>query len=316
MILNYIEYGKRNFPHIGESKLRTDIQEKISVTARDLMKEPITIKKSSSMYDMMKKLLECDISRLFVIDGTENIIGIISEKDVGLSLLSEITERKINEIPSSETMKPVLSVDESLCVRECAKMMIDRNIGSLGVCENKRITGILTKTDLVNYYLQNHTGLKKVRDVMTLSYVSGSCNDSIHDIISEMIRKRVSRIILKNQDGIPNGILTFRDIFQISMIFGKEDVVVNNTHSSMPEVSPRIGFISESGFGNATMADEVMTNNIVSVDHNDDLTSACRAMIENKINGVGVLTNDKLVGIVSKTDVTQAIASWSPFDTI
>ena len=296
--------------------MKTDVQEKMLVTAKNLMKKPITIEKSSSMYDVIEKLLEYDVSRLLVVYGTGNVVGIISEKDVGLSLLSEISERKINEVPSSEMMKPILSVDKLLCIRECAKMMIDRNIGSLGVYENERIMGILTKTDLVNYYLQNHANLKKVRDVMTLSYVSGHSNDSIHDTISKMIRKRVSRIILKNQDEIPEGILTFRDIFRVSLIFGQEDIVVNNIHSSIPEVSPRMGFISESGFGSTTLTGEVMTNNIVTVDHNDDLIIACKAMIENRINGVGVLINDKIIGIVSKTDVTRAIASWSPLDSV
>ena len=296
--------------------MKTDVQEKISVTAKSLMKKPITIEKSSSMYDVIEKLLECNISRLLVVDGTGNIAGIISEKDIGLSLLSEISERKIHKVPSSEMMKPILSVDKSLFVRECAKIMIDRNIGSLGVYENERTIGVFTKTDLVNYYLQNHVNLKKVRDVMTLSYVSGHSDDSIHDTISEMIRKRVSRIILKNQDEMPEGILTFRDIFQASLIFGRDNIVVNNTHSSMPEVFPRMGGISESEFGNATLTGDIMTNSIITVDHNDDLAIACKAMIENRINGMGVLMNDRLIGIVSKTDVTRAIASWSPLDSV
>jgi predicted transcriptional regulator len=44
------------------------------------------------------------------------------------------------------------------------------------------------------------------------------------------------------------------------------------------------------------------------VDYNDDLITACSAMIENKINGVGVKIDGKLSGVISKTDITKAIA--------
>ena len=85
------------------------------------MHEPVTIRKSLSVYNVIQKLLRYNISRLLVVDDTENIIGIVSEKDAGLALLSEITDRKSDKIPSSEIMKPVLSVVESLKVRECVK---------------------------------------------------------------------------------------------------------------------------------------------------------------------------------------------------
>jgi CBS domain-containing protein len=35
---------------------------------------------------------------------------------------------------------------------------------------------------------------------------------------------------------------------------------------------------------------------------------ACTEMIDSNINGVGVLINDQLSGIVSKTDVVKALA--------
>ena len=64
---------------------------------------------------------------------------------------------------------------------------------------------------------------------------------------------------------------------------------------------------SDSGFGQTTLAKEIMSKNIVSIDYNDDLVTACSAMIENKINGVGVKINEKISGVISKSDITKAI---------
>lgn len=50
-----------------------------------------------------------------------------------------------------------------------------------------------------------------------------------------------------------------------------------------------------------------MSKKIVSVDYNDDLIIACSTMIENKINGVAVTINDKISGVISKSDIIKAM---------
>ena len=53
-----------------------------------------------------------------------------------------------------------------------------------------------------------------------------------------------------------------------------------------------------------------MKNKIISVNLEEDLAKACDFMLKNGISGLGVLSNDgKLVGMLSKTDVTLAIAA-------
>lgn len=44
--------------------------------------------------------------------------------------------------------------------------------------------------------------------------------------------------------------------------------------------------------------------------HHDDIANVCRILFENKINGVGFLSdNGSLTGIISKTDIVKAIAT-------
>lgn len=53
-----------------------------------------------------------------------------------------------------------------------------------------------------------------------------------------------------------------------------------------------------------------MTRGIFSIQNNQDLAKACRVMIDHNVNALGVLDqNHKISGIISKTDVTRALAS-------
>ncbi|MDH3833647.1 MAG: CBS domain-containing protein, partial [Nitrosopumilus sp.] len=150
-------------------------------------------------------------------------------------------------------------------------------------------------------------GHNRIGDLMTITYTSMDSEDSLNKVITKMIDERISRIFLKNQNNEPEGILTFRDLFQIALTEGRSDMVIDNSDPAISVVFPRRGFLSESGFGETTLAKDAMSKKIVSVDYNDDLIIACSTMIENKINGVGVTINDKISGVISKSDIIKAM---------
>ena len=62
-------------------------------------------------------------------------------------------------------------------------------------------------------------------------------------------------------------------------------------------------------FGKTIITKEIMSNKILTVDYDDDLVTACEILLDSNVNGVGVLINGKLGGILSKTDITRALVS-------
>ena len=69
--------------------------------AKNYMNKPITINNSAKISDVIKKILKLKISRLLV--TKDNIITeIVSEKDLGLLLFMDKTERALGDIPVSE----------------------------------------------------------------------------------------------------------------------------------------------------------------------------------------------------------------------
>ena len=129
--------------------------------ARDYMNTPRTINIESSLGDVLKKIIDEKKSRLLV---TENnmIMGLVSEKDLGYFLLTDDTERNLDEIPLSEIIQKIISIDEKTGLDKCAEMMLKNSIGSLMVVANDEFTGILTKTDLVRYFTKTHSVQKMV----------------------------------------------------------------------------------------------------------------------------------------------------------
>jgi CBS domain-containing protein len=121
-----------------------------------------------------------------------------------------------------------------------------------------------------------------------------------------MLENKVSRVITKNQNNEPIGVISFRDLFRISLELGSEEDDTGFTLSDQI----RRGFLSEEGFGGISLARDVMTKGIISIKFNEDLAKACDLLLENNVSGLAVLDgNQSLTGVISKTDITRALAS-------
>ncbi|MDH3384765.1 MAG: CBS domain-containing protein [Nitrosopumilus sp.] len=268
----------------------------------EISNKPITILKSSTVSDIIKKLLELKLSRLIVVESGKPV-GIITEKDIGLFLFSENSMRGLDDIPISKIMKPILFIEEKLTPKESAKIMIDKGVSSLTIGSPENITGIFTKTDLVKYYLDNPSE-KKIFDYMTHDYVYTHSAAPLYKVVKKMLENKVSRIIVKNQNEEPTGVISFRDLFRISIELGSEE---DDMGFTIPD-QIRKGFLSKEGFGNISLANEVMTKGIVSIKFDEKISTACKLILENNISGLVVFDeNDSISGIISKTDIARAI---------
>jgi CBS domain-containing protein len=276
--------------------------------AKAYMNVPITIDNSTNLSLVLKKIIDEQKSRLLV---TENgkITRIVSEKDLGLFLFSDKTERKLDQIPITEISKKIISIDENTPLDKCAEKMLENGIGSLVITSNSNVVGIITKSDLVRYFATAHLQEKTVGEYMSPYYAWNYSDSSISKIVLKMIDEKISRIILRNRNEIPVGIITFRDLFNMSLKLGEKEDVLDNSDPLISVIFPRKGFVSESGFGGITKAEEIMSKSIVSVRYDDDLAQTGQLLLDSGINGAGVLSNtENLIGVISKTDIVKALA--------
>ena len=272
------------------------------MSINEISNKPITILKNSTISDVIKELLETRLSRLIVIESGKPV-GIITEKDIGLFLFSETSKQGLDDIPISKIMNPIMFVNENTTMQESAKIMLEKGVSSLTIGTPENLGGILTKTDLVKYYLKSPSE-KKVVDYMTHDFIYTHSAAPLYKVLKKMIERKISRIIVKNQNEEPVGIVSFRDLFRISVELGSEEDDSGFTISDQI----RKGFLSEEGFGDLSLAREVMTKGIVSIKFNENLTKACELILKNNVSGLVVLDgNGSIAGIISKTDIIKAI---------
>ncbi len=272
------------------------------------MNSPITIEKSANLAQVLKKIIDEKKSRLLVSDNGK-ITDIVSEKDLGLFLFIDASERKLDQIPLSEISKKIVTVDENTSLDKCAEILLENGIGSLILSSNQDLVGILTKSDLVKYFADTHQGQKTVGEYMSPYYAWQYSDSALSKIVLKMIDEKISRIVLRDKNETPVGIITFRDLFNMSLKLGEEEDVLDNSDPLISVIFPRKGFVSDSGFGGSTKASEIMSKNIVTVKYDDDLAKTGQLLLDNNINGAGVLSgNGHLIGIISKTDIIKALA--------
>ncbi len=274
------------------------------IVAYEIVKKPIGILKTSTISEVIKKLLEYNVSRLVVLDSGKPI-GIISEKDVGLFLFNESTKQGLDVIPLDKIMNKIEYTSPDTTLEECAKIMTNKKISSIIVGKENSLEGIFTKTDLVKYYADNYKAKNKVSDFMANEFISTHGAAPLFKVVRKMINNKISRVIAKNQNEQPVGVVSFRNLFRISLELGSEE----ETDFPLSEQIRR-GFLSEDGFGGVSLARDVMSDGIISVKSDEDLATACQLMLENNVSGLTVLDDkDSISGIISKTDVTRALAS-------
>lgn len=270
----------------------------------DISKKPISIIKNSTISDAIRMLLDTKISRLVVVDDGKHV-GIITEKDIGLFLFSETSRQGLDEIPITKIMKPIEFVSQEITPEDSAKIMVEKGISSLAIGEEQEVKAIVTKSDLVRYFAGTLPEKNKVVDFMTHDYESTHTAAPLYKVVRKMLEKKISRIIVKNQQEEPVGIISFRDLFRISIELGSEDDFSGTNFDNV-----RRGFLSEEGFGDISLARDVMTKGLLTVKFNEDLAEACNVLLENNVSGLVVLDgNNTISGIISKSDVTKALAS-------
>jgi CBS domain-containing protein len=120
-------------------------------------------------------------------------------------LASEITVRQI--------MRTIVSIDSKAKVKDAARLMVEKGIGSLIANRDGLPFGIVTERDLMEKIAAEGVDPNKmtVSEVMTAPLTTVDADSSIIDAARRMVEKRVKRLVVTDQDKIV-GIVTQTDL--------------------------------------------------------------------------------------------------------
>lgn len=148
-------------PDSTVSTLRAPVSEQVQpLRVRDVMSgSPVTIPPSMSVYEAHTLMQQRKVRHLPVLkDGC--LVGIVSDRDIRLVLPSPATSLAVWEIRHlldkltvSEMMTYfVMTTAPDRLMTEAVGRMLGHRVGALPVVENRRVVGILTRTDVLRAF--------------------------------------------------------------------------------------------------------------------------------------------------------------------
>ena len=121
----------------------------------------------------------------------------------------------------------------------------------------------------------------KIKDVMTKALTSVDPATSLSQVSKIMEQGGMGSILVK-KDGVPSGIITDRD-FAIK--------------------------IAAYGVSMDTPVEKIATFPLETINSNDSILNAAKVMSEKKIRKLAVVEEEKVVGIITSTDLINQLAS-------
>jgi CBS domain-containing membrane protein len=125
---------------------------------RDLMTEQLyTVRPDNDLATVKDLMVEHRIRHIPVVDPEENLVGLVSHRDLLRHSLIEqeevpayVEEVVLEQVEVREVMTPNPdTITADVDIREAAQILLDRKYGCLPVVEGSRLVGILTESDFV-----------------------------------------------------------------------------------------------------------------------------------------------------------------------
>ena len=121
--------------------------------------------------------------------------------------------------------------------------------------------------------------MPKIRSIMKTDVLYVKEDTTIRDTAALLLQNSITGVPVLGQDMKVVGIVTEKDIFKVLYRAPTKDESVR----------------------------KIMTKEVVTFDTNDDFADLCKCLIENEFRRVVILSNGKLAGVVSRTDIVAYI---------
>jgi len=129
-----------------------------------------------------------------------------------------------------------------------------------------------------------------VKDSMTAPVVSISSETGLSDARKVMTESGVRRLPVVDGDKLV-GIISFTDVLEAKLVTAQS--------LNIWELNQQVL---------AMQVKDVMTSDVCSIDQDATISDAARIMLEQKVSGVPVTDNGKLVGMITESDLFRLIA--------
>ena len=137
-------------------------------------------------------------------DDTDNILLL------DITTISSIPKKTVLDVATLDLI--VLNPNDSII--ESSKILSDKSVDGAPVVEDNNVVGIITLQDIVKAFAESN-GNGKISDIMQTNVISVNQDLKIANAIEAMYNENVGRLVVKDSENVPVGIITRTDIVNI-----------------------------------------------------------------------------------------------------
>lgn len=268
----------------------------------------IAAKPTDNIAHIRNLMLRHDIGSIVIINGRKKPIGIVTKRDLlKIALSRKWYTRPIDRIPVMEIMSKPTLISLYASIKRAAQIMLKKDIWALPVVDaEEKLVGIITRTDITRAYAEKYYGKAKVKEYMDKNPPVASPTHTLYYIGELLATTNIGRIIIVDGEK-PVGIITETDIAFIETPFV---YLGDKPFRKRPGISPR-GKYAMLRYYVVPLTSDIMTTNLITIEPEADLAEAADAMIKNGISSLPVVTQDRLIGILTKSCILKALIEVS-----
>ena len=275
----------------------------------ELITKPITVNPNTTLMKTRESILKHRVKRV-VVTNKKKPVGIITEKDIAKKIY-ELGSTPIKDVKAKDfKTRKLFTLTRENTVKECAQMMKKHRISVVIILnKDKTLEGVVTETDLVKAFLTKDSDSIKVSKIMQSNVITAAPSDPILHVESLLLKYKISRIIIKRNQK-PVGVITFRDFVPakipqwIAESADPKEVQEYKFKKGLEEIhSNQMSYLFP------FHATDIMATNPITVESDNDVKLAVTKMIKYNISGLPVVKNERLVGIITKSDVVSTLVN-------
>jgi CBS domain-containing protein len=259
--------------------------------ANIMTSEVLTINPERTLHEAAQLMGEKHIGSLIVMKY-DTPVGIITEGDL-LNVVSNGIPLQRDWIRSSPSIRnqevekfmsfPLVKICVEYTLKDAARIMIEKRIRRLSVCDSGSLVGIVTTSDMICNLPQVPEIMKpwfEVDHFMSKHVVTVDEKTLLEDAAKIMAEKHVGSVIVTSQEE-PIGIFTERDLLTKFLAQDKSLIEEVGDVCSSPLITTPVGISAH---------------------------EAAAIMVEKHIKRLPITQDKKLVGVLSARDLVEAYA--------
>ena len=129
-----------------------------------MIKDVISVNMKTSVREVMRIIRDRDVNALPIVDDSQNLVGIVSQKDLLFrdewfdalwssnyesTIFADAVLRKISSTIDKLMSRNVITVSREDSVCKAAELMVNKRKKQLPVVEGRKLVGILSRKDII-----------------------------------------------------------------------------------------------------------------------------------------------------------------------